>query len=187
MASALRAWQNDPSAMYVVGSVAGPHPYPLMVRTFASVIGRIARKQFIDKTGKLPDTIWSVCGGGSNLLGMSYAFLEDPTEIFAIESAGKGIETGKHAATITSGAPTAILLGARASALMNSDGQISESETEASGLDFSGVGPEVTYLAKTGKIKFRATTDFNAQKTFQMLTRKAGLLCAIEPLSLIHI
>ena len=186
MASALRAWQNDPSAMYVVGSVAGPHPYPLMVRTFASVIGRIARKQFIDKTGKLPDTIWSVCGGGSNLLGMSYAFLEDSTEIFAIESAGKGIETGKHAATITSGAPTAILLGARASALMNSDGQISESETEASGLDFSGVGPEVTYLAKTGKIKFRATTDFNAQKTFQMLTRKAGLLCAIEPCYMIH-
>ena len=186
MASALRAWQNDPSAMYVVGSAAGPHPYPLMVRTFASVIGRIAKKQFIEKVGKVPDTLWSVCGGGSNMLGISYTFLNEITEIFAIESAGKGIKTGQHAATITSNSPTAILLGARASAIMNEDGQISESTTEASGLDFSGVGPEVTYLAKTGRIQFRATTDLDAQNTFQMMTRKVGILPAIEPCFMIH-
>jgi len=169
-----------------VGSAAGPHPYPLMVRTFASVIGRIAKKQFIEKVGKVPDTLWSVCGGGSNMLGISYTFLNEITEIFAIESAGKGIKTGQHAATITSNSPTAILLGARASAIMNEDGQISESTTEASGLDFSGVGPEVTYLAKTGRIQFRATTDLDAQNTFQMMTRKVGILPAIEPCFMIH-
>ena len=98
----------------------------------------------------------------------------------------KELKTGQHAATITSNSPTAILLGARASAIMNEDGQISESTTEASGLDFSGVGPEVTYLAKTGRIQFRATTDLDAQHTFQMMTRKVGILPAIEPCFMIH-
>ena len=121
MAAALRSWQSDPSAMYVVGSCCGPHPYPLMVRTFASIIGRIAKKQMKDLTGRLPSTVFAVCGGGSNLSAISYPYYkEKKVEIFGIESAGKGIASGAHAATITGKAPIGILLGARSNVLMDS-------------------------------------------------------------------
>ena len=181
MAAALRSWQSDPSAMYVVGSCCGPHPYPLMVRTFASIIGRIAKKQMQELTGKLPSTVFAVCGGGSNLSAISYPYYkEKKVHIFGIESAGKGISSGAHAATITGKAPIGILLGARSNVLMDEDGQINESHTEASGLDFSGTGPEICYMASTGKIKFRATTDKEAQETFLMMCKKTGILPAIE-------
>jgi tryptophan synthase beta chain len=187
MASALRSWQSDPSAMYVVGSVCGPHPYPLMVRTFASIIGRITKKQMKDLTGRLPSTVFAVCGGGSNLSAISYPYYkENKVDIYGIESAGKGITSGKHAATLTSKAPIGILLGARSNVLMNSDGQINESHTEASGLDFSGSGPEICYMHSIGKIKFRATTDKEAQETFLMMCRKTGILPAIEACYVIH-
>ena len=187
MASALRSWQSDPSAMYVVGSCCGPHPYPLMVRTFASIIGRIAKKQMQDLTGKLPSTVFAVCGGGSNLSAISYPYYKEKNvNIFGIESAGKGIASGAHAATITGRAPIGILLGARSNVLMNEDGQINESHTEASGLDFSGTGPEICYMASTGKISFRATTDKQAQETFLMMCRKTGILPAIEACYVIH-
>ena len=167
MAAALRSWQSDPTAMYVVGSCCGPHPYPLMVRTFASIIGRIAKKQIQDLTGKLPSTVFAVCGGGSNLSAISYPYYnEKEVDIFGIGSAGKGISSGAHAATITGKAPIGILLGARSNVLMDENGQINESHTEASGLDFSGTGPEICYMASTGRIKFRATTDKEAQETF---------------------
>jgi len=187
MAAALRSWQSDPSAMYVVGSCCGPHPYPLMVRTFASIIGRIAKKQMQDLTGKLPSTVFAVCGGGSNLSAISYPYYnEKKVDIFGIESAGKGISSGAHAATITGKAPIGILLGARSNVLMDEDGQINESHTEASGLDFSGTGPEICYMASTGKIKFQATTDREAQETFLMMCRKTGILPAIEACYVIH-
>ena len=187
MAAALRSWQSDPSAMYVVGSCCGPHPYPLMVRTFASIIGRIAKKQMQELTGKLPSTVFAVCGGGSNLSAISYPYYKEKSvDIFGIESAGKGISSGAHAATITGKAPIGILLGARSNVLMNDDGQINESTTEASGLDFSGTGPEICYMASTGKIKFRATTDKEAQKTFLMMCRKTGILPAIDACYVIH-
>ena len=187
MAAALRSWQSDPSAMYVVGSCCGPHPYPLMVRTFASIIGRISKKQMQELTGKLPSTVFAVCGGGSNLSAISYPYYNEKTvDIFGIESAGKGISSGAHAATITGKAPIGILLGARSNVLMNKDGQINESHTEASGLDFSGTGPEICYMASTGKIKFQATTDKEAQETFLMMCRKTGILPAIEACYVIH-
>tara|TARA_B100000886_G_scaffold145216_1_gene98760 strand:+ start:800 stop:2050 length:1251 start_codon:yes stop_codon:yes gene_type:complete len=187
MAAALRSWQSDPSAMYVVGSCCGPHPYPLMVRTFASIIGRIAKKQMKDLTGRLPSTVFAVCGGGSNLSAISYPYYkEKKVEIFGIESAGKGIASGAHAATITGKAPIGILLGARSNVLMDSGGQINESHTEASGLDFSGTGPEICYMASMGKINFKATSDKEAQETFLMMCRKTGILPAIEACYVIH-
>mgnify|MGYP001161368691 FL=1 len=187
MAAALRSWQSDPSAMYVVGSCCGPHPYPLMVRTFASIIGRIAKKQMKDLTGRLPSTVFAVCGGGSNLSAISYPYYkEKKVEIFGIESAGKGIASGAHAATITGKAPIGILLGARSNVLMDSGGQINESTTEASGLDFSGTGPEICYMASIGKINFKATSDKEAQETFLMMCRKTGILPAIEACYVIH-
>ena len=181
MAAALRSWQSDPSAMYVVGSVCGPHPYPLMVRTFASIIGRITKKQMQELTGKIPSTVFGVVGGGSNLSSVAYPYYKEKNvDIFGVESAGEGIDTGKHAATLTSKAPIGILLGQRANVLMNDDAQISMSHTEASGLDFSSSGPEICYLNSIGRIKFKATTDKEAQETFLMMCRKTGILPAIE-------
>ena len=179
MASALRSWQNNPDAMYVVGSVAGPSPYPRMVRTWASVIGRIAKQQFKQITGKVPSTLFCVCGGGSNLMSMAYPLLKDKTEIFAVESAGEGIPTGRHGATILGGGKMGILLGFKSKVVMKS-AQIAESLTEASGLDFAAVGPEVAYLHDIGRIKFRSTTDMEAKKTFLMCCEKLGIVPAIE-------
>ena len=179
MASALRSWQSNPDAMYVVGSVAGPSPYPRMVRTWASVIGRIAKQQFKQITGKVPSTLFCVCGGGSNLMSMAYPLLKDKTEIFAIESGGEGISTGRHGATILGGGKMGILLGFKSKVVMHS-AQIAESLTEASGLDFAAVGPEVAYLNDIGRIKFRSTTDLEAKKTFLMCCEKLGIVPAIE-------
>ena len=179
MASALRSWQSNPDAMYVVGSVAGPSPYPRMVRTWASVIGRIAKQQFKQITGKVPSTLFCVCGGGSNLMSMAYPLLKDKTEIFAVESAGEGIPTGRHGATILGGGKMGILLGFKSKVVMHS-AQIAESLTEASGLDFAAVGPEVAYLHDIGRIKFRSTTDLEAKKTFIMCCEKLGIVPAIE-------
>ena len=179
MASALRSWQSNPDAMYVVGSVAGPSPYPRMVRTWASVIGRIAKQQFKQISGKVPSTLFCVCGGGSNLMSMAYPLLKDKTEIFAVESAGEGIPSGRHGATILGGGKMGILLGFKSKVVMHS-AQIAESLTEASGLDFAAVGPEVAYLHDLGRIKFRSTTDLEAKKTFLMCCEKLGIVPAIE-------
>ena len=179
MASALRSWQSSPDSMYVVGSVAGPHPYPLMVRTFASIIGRIAKMQFKKITGRAPDTLFAVCGGGSNLLSMAYPLLKEKTKIYAVESAGEGIETGKHGATILGGGKMGILLGMKSKVVMHS-AQIAESLTEASGLDFASIGPEVAYLNDIGKINFLSSTDLEAKKTFLMCSQQLGIIPAIE-------
>ncbi len=186
MAAALRAFQSEPDSMYIVGSVAGPHPYPLMVRTFASVIGRITKKQFKSLTGKDPSTIFAVCGGGSNLESITYPYIKsNKVKLYAVESAGKGIKTGKHGATISGGGKMGVLLGMRSKVLLNG-GNIADSFTEASGLDFSSIGPEVAYLHSIGRIKFLTATDIEAKKTFMMMARKIGLICAIEACYVIH-
>ena len=185
MASALRSWQSSPDSMYVVGSVAGPHPYPQMVRTWASIIGRIAKKQFKQITGGVPSTLFAVCGGGSNLMSMAYPLLKERTSIFAVESGGDGIKTGRHGATILGGGKMGILLGMKSKVVMHSS-QIAESITEASGLDFASCGPEVAYLHDIGRIKFLSSTDLQAKKTFLMCSKKLGILPAIEACYVIH-
>ena len=185
MASALRSWQSSPDSMYVVGSVAGPHPYPQMVRTWASIIGRIAKKQFKQITGGVPSTLFAVCGGGSNLMSMAYPLLKERTSIFAVESGGDGIKTGRHGATILGGGKMGILLGMKSKVVMHSS-QIAESITEASGLDFASCGPEVAYLHDIGRIKFLSSTDLEAKKTFLMCSKKLGILPAIEACYVIH-
>ena len=185
MASALRSWQSSPDSMYVVGSVAGPHPYPQMVRTWASIIGRIAKKQFKQITGSVPSTLFAVCGGGSNLMSMAYPLLKERTSIFAVESGGDGIKTGRHGATILGGGKMGILLGMKSKVVMHSS-QIAESITEASGLDFASCGPEVAYLHDIGRIKFLSSTDLEAKKTFLMCSKKLGILPAIEACYVIH-
>ena len=185
MASALRSWQSSPDSMYVVGSVAGPHPYPQMVRTWASIIGRIAKKQFKQITGGVPSTLFAVCGGGSNLMSMAYPLLKERTKIFAVESGGDGIKTGRHGATILGGGKMGILLGMKSKVVMHSS-QIAESITEASGLDFASCGPEVAYLHDIGRIKFLSSTDLEAKKTFLMCSKKLGILPAIEACYVIH-
>ena len=186
MAAALRAFQSEPDSMYVVGSVAGPKPYPLMVRTFASVIGRITKKQFKNLVGKDPSAIYAVCGGGSNMLSQAYPYLNTKnTKLYAVESAGKGLKTGKHGATIGGGGKMGILLGMQSKVLLDGE-NIAESYTQASGLDFSSIGPEVAYLHSIGRIKFLTATDIEAKKTFMMMARKVGLICAIEACYVIH-
>ncbi len=186
MAAALRAFQSEPDSMYVVGSCAGPMPYPLLVRTFASVIGRITKKQFKNLVGKDPSTIFCVCGGGSNMLSIQYPYLKTKnTKLYAVESAGKGLKTKKHGATISGGGKMGILLGMQSKVLLAGE-NIAESFTEASGLDFSSIGPEVAYLQSIGRIKFLTATDLEAKKTFMMMARKVGLICAIEACYVIH-
>ena len=186
MAAALRAFQSEPDSMYVVGSVAGPHPYPLMVRTFASVIGRITKKQFKDAIGKDPSTIFAVVGGGSNFSSIAYPYYKSAnTKLYGVESAGLGIKTGKHGATIVGGGKMGVLLGMQSKVLLDGE-NIAKSFTAASGLDFASQGPEVAYMHSIGKIKFLATKDIDAKKTFMMMARKIGLICAIEACYVIH-
>ena len=182
MAAALRAWSGDPESLYVVGSVCGPHPYPLMVRTFQSVVGRSAKQQMIEMTGRPADVAWAVVGGGSNCLALHYAHIPEKTELYGVESAGDGIETGKHAATISSGkSKVAIMLGARANALVDKNYQILESHSVAAGLDFSGTGPEISYLHKIGRLKFaEPVTDNDAIDMYHLICEKTGTLPAIE-------
>ena len=186
MAAALRAFQSEPDSMYVVGSCAGPRPYPLMVRTFASVIGRITKKQFKDLTSKDPSTIFAVVGGGSNFSAIAYPYYNSKnTKLYGVESAGLGIKTGKHGATIVGGGKMGILLGMQSKVLLDGE-NIAKSFTAASGLDFASQGPEVAYMHSIGKIKFLATKDIDAKKTFMMMARKIGLICAIEACYVIH-
>jgi tryptophan synthase beta chain len=186
MAAALRAFQSEPDSMYVVGSCAGPAPYPLMVRTFASVIGRITKKQFKNLVGKDPSTLFAVCGGGSNFSAIAYPYYKSKKpDLYAVESAGDGIKTGRHGATIVGGGKMGILLGMQSKVLLDGE-NIAETYTAASGLDFSSIGPEVAYMHSIGKVKFLSATDLEAKKTFMMMARKHGLICAIEACYVIH-
>ena len=162
MASALRSWQSSPDAMYVVGSVAGPHPYPQMVRTWASIIGRIAKKQFKQMTGGAPSNLFAVCGGGSNLMSMAYPLLNEKTNIYAVESGGDGIKTGRHGATILVGGKMGILLGMKSKVVCI---QPKLPKVYRSKWLILPVGPEVAYLHDIGRIKFRLLQIWS-KKTF---------------------
>ncbi len=182
MNEALRDWvANVGNTFYLIGSVAGPHPYPAMVRDFQSVIGTEARAQMMDRVGRLPSALVACVGGGSNAMGLFYPFLDDSgVEIIAVEAAGKGIETGEHAAAVAKGEP-GVLHGARSYLMQDEDGQIIEPHSISAGLDYPGIGPEHAWLADEGRVKFESATDAEALEAFQLLAKTEGILPALEP------
>ncbi len=182
MNEALRDWvTNVENTFYCIGTIAGPHPYPMMVRDFQSIIGRETRKQMQEAEGRLPDSLIACIGGGSNAMGLFHPFLDDrQIEIYGVEAAGHGLDTGMHAASIAGGRP-GVLHGNRTYLLMNEDGQINEAHSISAGLDYPGIGPEHSWLADLGRIKFLSATDDEALNAFQLLSRLEGIIPALEP------
>ncbi len=181
MNEALRDWvTNVRDTYYIIGSVAGPHPYPALVRTFQSVIGREARRQVLELCGRLPDAVVACVGGGSNAMGMFSAFLDDAAvELVAAEAAGHGISTGRHGASLLKGTP-GILHGSRSYVLQDGNGQIAEAHSISAGLDYPGVGPELSYLKDQGRLTLLPQTDAEALDAFQYLARLEGIIPALE-------
>jgi tryptophan synthase beta chain len=182
MNEALRDWvTNVASTFYCIGTVAGPHPYPAMVRDFQSIIGRETREQMQAMEGRSPDSLIACIGGGSNAMGLFYPFLDDRSiEIYGVEAAGLGIATGKHAASIAGGRP-GVLHGNRTYLLMNDDGQIEEAHSISAGLDYPGIGPEHAWLNDLGRMRFLSATDDEAVAAFQLCSRLEGIIPALEP------
>lgn len=178
---ALRYWvSNVQDTHYILGSVMGPHPFPMMVRDFQSVIGKETRKQFFAKEGKLPDALVACIGGGSNSIGMFYPFIKDETvKIFGVEAAGLGLSTDKHAASLAKGRP-GVLHGAMMYLLQDKDGQIQEAHSISAGLDYPGIGPEHSYLHDINRVKYEAVTDDEALNAFKLLSRLEGIIPALE-------
>ena len=178
---ALRDWvTNVETTNYVFGTVAGPHPFPAMVRDLQRIIGEEAREQVLDLVGRLPDVVAACVGGGSNAIGIFHAFLDDPgVRLVGLEAAGDGVETGRHAATITAGSP-GVLHGARSFLLQDADGQTIESHSISAGLDYPGVGPEHSFLASIHRAEYRPITDVRAMDAFRLLCRTEGIIPAIE-------
>jgi tryptophan synthase beta chain len=181
MNEAMRDWvANVRTTHYVIGSVAGPHPYPTIVRELQAVIGREARDQVQEAEGRLPDACVACVGGGSNAMGLFQAFIPDlGTRLFGVEAAGDGIDTPRHAATLSKGR-VGILHGARSYVLCDEEGQISEAHSISAGLDYPGVGPEHAYLKETGRAEYLSVTDDEALAGFQLLARTEGILPALE-------
>ncbi len=181
MNEALRDWvTNVDDTFYIIGTVAGPHPYPLLVRDFQSVIGREARQQCLDNLGRLPNALVACVGGGSNAIGLFHPFLEDKdVEMYGIEAGGLGIETGQHAAPLSSGKP-GILHGNRTYLMADENGQISATHSVSAGLDYPGVGPEHSWLKDLGRVNYLSVTDQEALDAFHVLTRKEGIIPALE-------
>ena len=181
MNEALRDWvTNVRTTHYVIGSVAGPHPYPLLVRELQAVIGREARAQIQEVEGKLPDALVACVGGGSNAMGLFHSFVPDKSvKLFGVEAAGDGIDTARHAATLMRGR-VGVLHGARSYVLCDDDGQISEAHSISAGLDYPGVGPEHSFFKETGRATYLAVTDDDAIGGFKLLARTEGILCALE-------
>lgn len=178
---AMRDWvTNVATTNYIFGTVAGPHPFPEMVRDFQKIIGEEARQQVLDLTGALPTAVAACVGGGSNAIGIFHAFLDD-TEVglYGFEAGGEGVETPRHAATITKGRP-GVLHGARSYLLQDDDGQTIESHSISAGLDYPGVGPEHSWLAALGRASYRPVTDDAAMSALRLLTRTEGIIPAIE-------
>ncbi|MBY3987303.1 tryptophan synthase subunit beta [Rhodococcus fascians] len=178
---ALRDWvTHADNTYYCFGTVAGPHPFPVMVRDFQRIIGLEARQQVLASTGRLPDAIAACVGGGSNAIGIFHAFIDDAdVRLVGFEAAGDGVETGRHAATISGGTPGA-LHGAYSYLLQNEDGQTVESHSISAGLDYPGVGPEHSYLHDIGRAEYRGVTDTEAMNAFKLLCRTEGIIPAIE-------
>jgi tryptophan synthase beta chain len=177
---AIRDWvTNVRATFYCIGSVVGPHPYPMMVRDFQSVIGKECRQQFIEQTDKLPDTIVACVGGGSNAMGIFYPFLKDPVKLFGVEAGGYGQNDGEHAATISYGTP-GILHGMMSFLLQTKDGQVSEVHSISAGLDYPGVGPEHSYLKDTGRVSYSSVTDEEALQAMALLAETEGIIPALE-------
>jgi tryptophan synthase beta chain len=182
MNEALRDWvTNVESTFYCIGTVAGPHPYPMMVRDFQSVIGRETREQMFAAEGRLPDSLIACIGGGSNAMGLFHPFLDDKDiEIYGVEAAGDGLDTGRHAASIAGGRP-GVLHGNRTYLLMDEDGQITEAHSISAGLDYPGIGPEHAWLNDRGRVTYLSATDQEALDAFQLCCRLEGIIPALEP------
>ncbi|MGH7881015.1 MAG: tryptophan synthase subunit beta, partial [Candidatus Binataceae bacterium] len=182
MNEALRDWvTNVADTFYCIGTVAGPHPYPAMVRDFQSIIGRETREQMQAAEGRLPDSLIACIGGGSNAIGLCHPFLDERSiEIYGVEAAGHGIPSGKHAASIAGGKP-GVLHGNRTYLLMNDDGQIEEAHSISAGLDYPGIGPEHAWLNDMGRVKFLSATDDEAVAAFQLCSKLEGIIPALEP------
>ena len=181
MNEAMRDWvTNVDDTFYIIGSVAGPHPYPKLVRDFQCVIGRETRRQCRDKTGKLPDALVACVGGGSNAIGLFYPFLaDDDVAMFGVEAGGRGLETGEHAAPLCAGTP-GVLHGNRTYLMQDEDGQIQHTHSVSAGLDYPGVGPEHAWLKDIGRVEYVAVDDDEAMRAFHMLNRTEGIMPALE-------
>ena len=182
MNEALRDWvTNVEDTFYLIGTAAGPHPYPAMVRDFQAIIGEEVKEQIAAKEGRLPDTLVAAIGGGSNAIGLFHPFLDNPeVALIGVEAAGHGIETGQHAAAITGGTP-GVLHGSRSYLLQDDDGQVIEPHSISAGLDYPGVGPEHSWLADEDRATYVPVTDKEALNAFQQLSRIEGILPALEP------
>jgi tryptophan synthase beta chain len=179
---AMRDWvTNVHDTFYIIGTVAGPHPYPELVRDFQSVIGVEAKAQLMEAEGRLPDTLVACIGGGSNAMGLFHPFLDDEgIDIIGVEAAGNGIETGRHAASITGGRP-GVLHGNRTYFLQDDDGQITEAHSISAGLDYPGIGPEHAWLHDMGRVNYVSATDAAALEAFQLCSKLEGIIPALEP------
>jgi tryptophan synthase beta chain len=178
---AMRDWvTNVADTFYMIGTVAGPHPYPLMVRDFNAIVGREARAQMLQDYGRLPDALTACVGGGSNAIGLFHEFLNDrDVRIVGAEAAGDGIETGHHAASLAAGRP-GVLHGNRTYVLCDDNGQITETHSVSAGLDYPGVGPEHAFLKDAGRAEYVGVTDDEALQAFHLLARTEGILAALE-------
>ena len=178
---AIRDWvTNVENTHYILGSVAGPHPYPMMVRDFHLVIGRETRRQCLEKWDGIPDILLACVGGGSNAMGLFYEFVKEPSvRLIGIEAAGSGVKTGKHAATLTAGRP-GVLHGAMSYLLQDTEGQVIEAHSISAGLDYPGVGPEHSYLKDTGRAEYYSVTDSEAVGAFRRLSQLEGIIPALE-------
>jgi tryptophan synthase beta chain len=182
MNEALRDWvTNVADTFYCIGTVAGPHPYPAMVRDFQSVIGRETREQILAAEGRLPDSLVAAIGGGSNAIGLFHSFLDEPgIEIFGVEAAGHGLSTGLHAASLTGGRP-GVLHGNRTYLLMDEDGQIKDAHSISAGLDYPGIGPEHAWLHDRKRVTYLSATDEEALEAFKLCCALEGIIPALEP------
>ena len=182
MNEALRDWvTNVDDTFYIIGTVAGPHPYPMLVRDFNSVVGREARRQSFEEFGKLPDALVACVGGGSNAMGLFYPFVEDDEVVmYGVEAGGDGVETGRHAAPLASGAPRGVLHGNRTYLMSDEGGQVSDTHSISAGLDYPGVGPEHALWKDVGRVNYVAANDDAVLAAFRELTRVEGIMPALE-------